>query len=148
MNSARSRARSAGAGALSVLAAAILLYPASVSAAIIWRGDFNDCNFRKWHSGKTDELNLPWYWQVPPYGRPPQMSGDPAVSGYYGNGELLQLSTTITRGSRCSARARVKSNGTTQADWTGSVGTHRRTEISTQGYYMLSNVYNALPYQS
>jgi hypothetical protein len=115
-----------------------------VAGNILWDGSFDGGNvryadtslvavpsgrFRLWHERTTGQENLPRYWGIPQYGRPAQQAGDYTVSGYYGNGELLELVTSPVRAGTCAAKFRVK-NSTAEQDYdVGPVSSRRRTEL-------------------
>jgi hypothetical protein len=134
-----------------VLAAGLFLMvsvsPSVTWAEIIWSGDFETGHFRQWH--ESWNMNRPFYWAIPDYGRPPRMLGDDptAADSYFGDGSLMSLVTNPVRQGKYAAKFTVKNsaNGSEPADCDGTVCTRRRTTLEAQS--MISDVYNGLPYQ-
>lgn len=112
-------------------------------AGIIWNGDFSTGDFRQWHN--ADSNTAVSFWQIPEYGRPINYGG--VAFQQTGDGSLLSLVTSPTRGSGYSAKFTVKNavNGVEPRDCDGGVCTRRRTELTMQ--QTLPRYYNAIPYQ-
>lgn len=115
----------------------------NAQAKIIWKGDFSTGNFSQWHS--ADRADYVYFWQVPEYGRPINYGG--VTFQDTGDGSLLSLVQSPTRGSPYSAKFTVKNsvNGVETKDCDGTVCTRRRTELTAQ--HMLPIYYDAIPYQ-
>ena len=130
-----------------LLATSLLIGPSISLADIIWNGHFNDGNFRNYHKsdkspGDPDAVNIP---QVPAYGRPIQYGGQ--GSSHVGNGELLSLVSSLTRGSRYSAKFTVKSQasgGVEPLDCDPATACDRRRS-QLQMTKTLLEYYNAIP---
>lgn len=122
--------------------------PGMSFAEIIWSGDYETGNFQQWHL--RNNLNHPQFSGVPAYGRPVAQvpfSGS-ADTGYYGNGELLELVTSPVRQGRYAARFTVKNaiNGSETADCDNGQCNRRRSELNM--HLVHQPVYQALPYLS
>jgi len=122
----------------------LAITPVISSAEIIWSGDFNDRNFSNYHSiANLDEI---YFFHVPEYGRPIQYGNQVHV----GNGELLSLESSPTRGSNYSVKFTVKSQaggGVEPRDCDPDLDCRtRRTDL--QMTSTLIKYYNAIPYKA
>ena len=120
----------------------LTITPAISMGQIVWSGDFNDRNFRNYHS--KSNAGAVFFNLVPTYGRPPQYGGQ--VSGHTGNGDLLDLVSSKTRGSKYAARFTIKNsaNGSETADCDPAIDCRtRRSQL--QMTSTLLNYYNAMP---
>jgi hypothetical protein len=130
-------------GAMAIgFALALVSMPAS--AEIIWSGDFNNRDFSKYHAAENP--NEQYFFLVPEYGRPPKYhSGQQHV----GNGELLDLVSSPTRGGRYAARLTIKNsrNGSEPRDCDPALdcGTRR---VGLQMTRTMREYYNGIPYKS
>ncbi len=110
---------------------------------LTWSGDFDNHDFSNFHSS-TDPKKI-FFWLVSDYGRPPQYGGQ--VNGHSGNGDLLDLVSSPTRGGKYAARFTVKNsaNGSEPADCDPALDCKtRRTGL--QMTTTLLKYYNAMPY--
>ena len=124
---------------------ALSLVSTAASADLIWSGDFDDRNFLNYHS--TLDPKKVFFFAVSPYGRPPQYGGQ--QSGHSGNGDLLNLVASPTRGGKWAARFTVKNsiNGWEPGDCDIQVDCRtRRTSLAPN--YTFMNYYNAMPYKA
>jgi hypothetical protein len=125
-----------------------MLSPSSV-AEILWNGDFSTGNFIQYH--RYDDAKVTYFPSTPPYGRPTVPKNLPSGYKYSqsGNGELLEIVTSPTRGSTHSARFVVKSkaNETEPDDCdprNGGMCEKRRNNLWMQRTH--ARYYNALPH--
>lgn len=118
--------------------------PATSTAEIVWSGDFNDRNFLNYHA--SSDPKAVFFHFVPAYGRPPQYGGQP--SDHVGNGDLLDLVSSPTRGGRYAARFAIKSRaggGVEPADCDPATDCGvRRTTLLMQKQFI--EYYKAIPY--
>ena len=124
--------------------ATLAAVPVSGKAEIVWSGDFDSGDFRNFHS--PDDPDSIFFWLVPEYGRPGQYGNQV----HTGNGELLSLDDSRTRGGNFSAKFTVKSQsggGVETRDCDPAVGCKtRRSQL--QMTSTLMDYYNAIPYGS
>jgi Polysaccharide lyase len=130
------------AGPAAITLAAVLL-SAGANAEIVWNGHFNDHDFSNYHT--NDDPNAVAFHLVPEYGRPPQYGFQ--YESHVGNGDLLSLVDSPTRGSNYSARFVVKSRAgggkeTADCDPASDCG-NRRSQL--QMTSTLLEYYNAIP---
>jgi hypothetical protein len=128
--------------------------PSAGTADIIWSGDFSTGNFMQYHL--WDKPNAVGFWWMPPYGAPPEKNLAPDEVYIYGkndpvpgDGSLLSLATSPTRGAAYSARFTVKNsvNGEEPLDCDPVGSNCDRRRVQLQMVRTLADHYNALPYQ-
>ncbi len=124
---------------------ALSLLSALASADTVWSGDFNGRNFLNYHS--TADPNKVFFFAVSDYGRPPQYGAQ--QPGHIGNGDLLNLVSSPTRGGQWAARFTVKNsrNGREPQDCDIQVDCKtRRTSLAPN--YTFIDYYKAMPYKA
>lgn len=128
--------RIAGKACLAVAVAA----PSVAAAEIIWDGNFDQQDFRNYHTS-SDPKSVKFHL-VPAYGRPPQYGfQDP---GHVGNGDLLSLVESPTRGGKYAAKFTIKSNGAEPADCDPATSCERRRSFLQMTSTFL-DYYDAIP---
>lgn len=144
VNDFRSRSKGRRGAILSLIAMTVGGASSVAIGGILWSGDFDSGNFKQWHA--ADSASVVTFWQVPEYGRPVNYGG--VSTQQAGDGSLLSLVTSPTRGARYSAKFTVKNstNGLEPRDCDGSVCSRRRSELTVQ--QTLPQYYNAIPYMS
>lgn len=124
---------------------ALSLGVTTASADVIWSGDFNNRNFLNYHS--AEDPGQVYFFAISDYGRPPQYGGQ--QPGHIGNGELLDLVSSPTRGSQWAARFTVKNskNGREPQDCDIQVDCQtRRTSLAPNTTFI--RYYDAMPYKA
>ena len=122
----------------------LLVAPTMSVAEIIWSGDFNNRDFSKYHASQDPEHQF--FFLVPEYGRPPLYHPG---QKHVGNGDLLDLVSSPTRGGRYAARLTVKNsiNGREPADCDPALDCNtRRTGL--QMTRTMRDFYNGIPYNA
>lgn len=134
-----------------MLALALILNSSASSAGIIWSGDFSTGNFMQYH--KHTDVNLVAFPFMPSYGRPTAATNLLSFQSYVhtGDGSLLSLVTSPTRGSKYAAKFTVRNSASgsepADCDPTGSGDcSRRRTQL--QMWATHSDIYNAFPMQT
>lgn len=124
------------------LLALAALVPGISSAEIVWDGTFDSHSFKNYHV--PENPNVVKFHLVPDYGRPPQYGKQDEK--HVGNGELLSLVDSPTRGSRYAAKFTVKSSasGSEPADCDPATSCERRRSFL-QMTSTLLDYYNAIP---
>jgi len=125
----------------------LFMFASAVSMAeLTWSGDFNDGNFLNYHSNSN--VNEVYEFFVPRYGRSIQYGGQ-VEPDHVGNGDLLSLQSSITRGGKFAAKFTVKSlagGGVEPNDCDPAIDCRtRRTTLLMQN--QLLDFYNAMPYK-
>lgn len=138
--------------------------PGSVSAEIIWSGDFETGNFMQWHT--QGDRNKVSFFQMPAYGRPVNYPGQqPLDSAHAGTGNLCSLvaptnrsvngfdyqSGPVRNGDYAAKfvvenSTAVGGDGVEPQDCDNGNCTRRRTVLTVQ--QTLPKIYNALPYMT
>lgn len=133
---------------------ALMVGPNVAIAEIIWSGDFSTGNFMQYHV--PDDANKVAFWWMPAYGAPPETNLGPGEDYVYGpaepsegDGSLLSLVTSPTRGSRYSAKFTVKNaqSGSEPRDCDPVGATCDRRRVQLQMFKTLPDYYDALPYR-
>lgn len=112
-------------------------------AEVIWNGSFSEHDFLSYHHpGAPDEVR---FFFVPEYGRPAQHGAQKPM--HVGNGELLSLVDSPTRGSKYSAKFMVKSQasgGVEPRDCDPASGcSRRRSQLQMTSTFL--DYYDAIP---